>query len=213
MSKREAGGALGSYVNHTTCGVPRAPPSSAPTILTALQQKKLTRYFRAYDVDDDGRIARPDFERVAENVRVLHVVSGLSKSRRIVQEAFLQRWEALRASADADDDGGVDLHEWLHYWDGVLSDDARFEKEVSSVTAGLFELFDTDGDGILGSDEFCNFYGIYGLKTAQARMVFLDLDADSDGAVTRDELQAMALEFYRGDDPDAPGNRLFGPLG
>ncbi len=29
--------------------------------------------------------------------------------------------------------------------------------------------------------------------------------------MTQDELMEMAHEFYRGDDPDAPGNRLFGP--
>jgi len=182
-------------------------------MLTLLQQQKLTRYFRVYDVDDDGRLARSDFERVAENVRVLHVVSGLSASHRRAQEGYLGRWDALRASADADADGGVDLREWLDYWDGVLSDEARFEKEVSSVTAGLFELFDTDRDDILGADEFCNFYGIYGLKSALARKVFLDLDADGDGSVTRQELLAMAHEFYRSDDPRAPGNQLFGPLG
>ena len=51
-----------------------------------------------------------------------------------------------------------------------------------------------------------------GLRSTQARQVFLDLDVDGDGSVTRDELMAMAHEFYRSDDPHAPGNRLFGAL-
>lgn len=182
-------------------------------MLSDLQQQKLTRYFRVYDVDDDGRIARPDFERVVENVRALYGADPHSTVHRGLQQDYLRRWEALRASADADDDGGVDLGEWLAYWAGVLDDEARYQAEVASVAHKLFEIFDTDQDGVLGPDEFCNFYGVYGLKSALARQVFLDLDADGDGIVTHEELMEMAHEFYRSDDPAAPGNRLFGPTG
>lgn len=181
-------------------------------MLSDLRKKKLTRYFQVYDVDDDGRIARPDFERVAENVRALYETDERSSAHRLIREGFLRGWEALRASADADDNGGVDLGEWLSYWEGVLLDDERYQNEVASVTERLFRVFDTDEDGVLGADEFCNFYGIYGLKSAEARLVFLELDLDGDGAVTRQELMDMAHEFYRSDDPDSPGNRLFGPL-
>jgi Ca2+-binding EF-hand superfamily protein len=182
-------------------------------MLSDLRKRKLTRYFRVYDVDDDGRIARPDFERVVENVRMLHGVGEKSPGHRALLAGYLRRWDALRASADADADGGVDLGEWLAYWDAVLGDDARYQAEVASVADQLFELFDHDGDGVLGADEFCNFYGVYGLKSAQARQVFVDLDRDGDGVITREELMEMAHQFYRSDDPEAPGNGLFGPIG
>jgi Ca2+-binding EF-hand superfamily protein len=182
-------------------------------MLSDLKKRKLTRYFRVYDVDDDGRIARPDFERVVENVRMLHGMGDNSPGHRALLAGYLRRWEALRASADADSDGGVDLDEWLAYWDAVLSDEGRYQAEVASVTDRLFELFDSDADGALGADEFCNFYGVYGLKSDLAREVFADLDLDGDGVVTREELVEMAHQFYRSDDPDAPGNRLFGSTG
>lgn len=182
-------------------------------MLSDLQKKKLTRYFRVYDIDDDGRIALPDFERVVENVRVLHGAGEHSPAHRALRESYLHRWEALRASADVDDDGGVDLGEWLEYWTGVLADEARYDAEIAAVADRMFELFDHDGDGVLGADEFCNFYGVYGLKSALARKVFLDLDLNGDGVVTRRELMEMAHEFYRSDDPGAPGNQLFGPTG
>jgi juvenile hormone diol kinase len=182
-------------------------------MLSDLQQKKLTHYFRVYDVDDDGRIARPDFERVVENVRALHAADEQSSTHRRLHDGYLRRWEALRSSADANHDGGVDVAEWLGYWDGVLSDEDRYDAEVAAVTRTLFDIFDTDGDGALGPDEFCNFYGVYGLNAAMARQVFTTLDIDGDGIVSRHELVAMAHEFYRSDDPEAPGNRLFGPAG
>jgi len=181
-------------------------------MLNALQQKKLSRYFRIYDVDDNGRIARADFERVLENVRALYRADVNSPVYHGLRDGFLGRWEALRASADADDDGGVSQAEWLEYWDGVLLDEDRYQSEVAGLTEQLFRVFDTDEDGVLGADEFCNFYAIHGLSSALARQVFMDLDADGDGTVTRVELVDMVHQFYRSDDRDAPGNRLFGSL-
>jgi len=181
-------------------------------MLTSLQQQKLTRYFRVLDVDDDGRVARADYERVAENVRALYNAGKRSSHHRAIADGFLRQWEALRVAADTDGDGAVDLLEWLHYWDVVLADNALYLAEVAGLSERLLELFDTDDDGVLGADEFCNFFGIYGLKASLARQVFLDLDLDGDGAATRQELAGMVHEFYCSDDPAAPGNRLFGPL-
>lgn len=182
-------------------------------MLTDLQRRKLTRYFRVYDIDDDGRIGLADFERVVENVRILHGLPSGSPAHRALRDAYLRRWEALRLSADTDGDGGVDLDEWLASWDGVLRSDDRYEVEVATVVRRLLELFDTDEDGVLGPREFADFFGIYGLSTDLAHSTFARLDADGDGMITRAELLEISHEFYRGNDPDAPGNHLYGPLG
>jgi Ca2+-binding EF-hand superfamily protein len=180
-------------------------------MLTPLQRMKLTRYFKVYDVDDDGRVGLRDFERVLENVRVLHGLAEGSPRDQILKDAFLQRWDALRDSADTNRDGGVDLTEWLEYWGVVIENDDRYDSEVASIASLLFGLFDTDGDGVIGPDEFCDYYNVYGLSAALARQVFLGLDADCDGAMSLLELMDMVHQFFRGNDRDAPGNRLFGP--
>lgn len=180
-------------------------------MLSDLQRQKLTRYFRVYDVDDDGRIGPGDFRRVVENVRILHGLADGSPAHRALMDGYLERWEALRRVADADDDGGVDLDEWLDYWTGLVEDEARYEREVANVTTRLLELFDTDEDGSLGREEYCDFFGVYGLSAEMARRVFGALDVDGDGRISRDELLEMSHQFYRGDEPEAPGNRFFGP--
>ncbi len=106
----------------------------------------------------------------------------------------------------------MDLGEWLGYWDGVLASEERYQAEVSSLVSRLFATFDTDGDGELGADEFCDFFSLYGLSMALARQVFLDLDLDGDGVISHAELMEIADTFYRSDDPWAPGNQLYGPI-
>lgn len=181
-------------------------------MLSTLQNQKLTRYFRVYDIDDDGIVGRADFERILENLRILHRAGPTDARWTGLRDAYLGRWEIVRESADADEDGGVDLQEWLDYWAELLTDDGRYEAEVSALVDRLYALFDTDESGRIEVDEFCSLYGAFGLRAELAREVFEGLDENGDGAVSRAELTEMAHQFYRSDDPSAPGNRLYGPL-
>ena len=87
--------------------VPRVP------MLSELQEKKLTRYFQLYDIDDDGEIAAADFERVIENVRILRGAPVGSFADHGLRCASMAFWGALNSSADTDQSGGIDLDEWL----------------------------------------------------------------------------------------------------
>lgn len=182
-------------------------------MLSDLQTKKLTRYFEVYDIDDDGRIGTADFERILENVRLLHGEGATSAAYEALREAYMRLWSGLLAAADHDGDGGVDLDEWLGYWQLTLEDDRRYEEEVSRLADRLFAVFDLDEDGSIGAAEFIDFYGVFGLPVDLAESVFVELDADGDGEISRSELLAISREFYRGDDAEAPANFLFGPCG
>ena len=181
--------------------------------LSDLQTKKLTRYFQVYDIDDDGCIDDADFERVLENVRVLRGEDDRSAAYQELHDAYLGRWEALRSAADADQDGGIDIDEWLAYWQLALEEDDRYEAEVEAITDRLFTVFDLDEDDSIGAHEFSDFYGVFGLGVDLARTVFRELDTNGDGVITRQELLEISREFYRGTDVEASGNVLFGPYG
>jgi Ca2+-binding EF-hand superfamily protein len=182
-------------------------------MLTDLQRRKLTRYFRMYDMDDDGEIKARDFERIIENVRILHGLPSGSSAHAELRAGYMRRWEALRSSADADHDGGVDLGEWLTYFQSVLGHEERYEAEIVSVIRRLLGSFDLDEDGTLGPDEFCNFHGLYGQSAEVARQVFAGLDHDGDGLISHSELVDLAHEFFLGDNLEAPANHFYGPLG
>jgi Ca2+-binding EF-hand superfamily protein len=112
-----------------------------------------------------------------------------------------------------DGERGIDLDEWLAYWQLALEDDARYEEEVQAITDRLFTVFDLDEDDAIGPNEFADFYGVFGLAVSLAQTVFTELDTNGDGVITRAELLEVSREFYRGDDVEAAGNMLFGPYG
>ena len=118
-----------------------APLARVP-MLSDLQEKKLTRYFQVYDIDDDGQIAASDFARVIDNVRILRGASESSPASNGLRSVFMSFWTALSDSADSDRDGGIDLDEWLAYGQVALDDDARYEAEVEAITDHLFTVFD-----------------------------------------------------------------------
>ncbi|MDX1646761.1 MAG: hypothetical protein R3304_06440 [Longimicrobiales bacterium] len=182
-------------------------------MLSDLQTKKLIRYFQVYDIDDDGRIDAADFERIVENVRLLHGADSRSREAEALRSAYLRFWSGLRSQADGDEDGGVDLDEWLAYWQRVLEDDGRYQEEVQVLTRRLLDIFDLDENEAIGPSEFADFYGIFGLPVSLARSVFVELDADGDGQISRAELLKITGVFYRGTDAEASGNLLFGPYG
>lgn len=179
-------------------------------MLTDLQTKKLTRYFQVYDIDDDGTIEASDFERIIENVRLLHGEDGNGQSE--LSGAYRELWKRI-VGADGDGDGGVDLDEWLAFWQIALERDDRYEEEVVRLTHRLFTVFDLDEDDVIGRSEFADFYGVFGLPVELAESVFEALDTNDDGAITREELLEASGDFFRSDDVESVGNILYGPYG
>ena len=76
----------------------------------------------------------------------------------------------------------------------------------------IFDFADADGDGRIAEREHLAFLGAYGVATDAARESFRRLDQDGDGFIRQDEFLQSAEDFFLGDDPNAPGTWLFGPL-
>ena len=110
-------------------------------MLTDLQTKKLTRYFRVYDIDDDGGIESADFERIVENVRLLHGVDG-EPGQHAAHRGGTAR---LLAIFDLDESGAIGRSEFRDFY-GV------FGLAVSLADA-VFDTLDLDQDGSISRDE------------------------------------------------------------
>jgi Ca2+-binding EF-hand superfamily protein len=178
--------------------------------LTDLQKRKLTRFFTVYDQNNDGVIERIDYIMLADNISTAKGFDLESPLSSRLRECMLRVWENLEHIADKNHDGSVTLAEFLAYRDQLHQDEVKYN---DLVTAGLtiFDVMDDNRDGQIDLNEFKLFYSFFQLDESLAEEVFAELDVDQTGYLTRDEIQNYSREFNLGDDPEAIGNKLFGP--
>ncbi|RKR86861.1 EF hand domain-containing protein [Micromonospora pisi] len=176
--------------------------------------RKLARRFATYDTNGDGYVGGEDFARSA--VRMAEEFGHLADSpaRQRLEELADQIWRHLADVADTDTDGQVSETEYkAAFAAGLLETPASFDAGYLPFLDAIMAIADTDGDGLLTSDEYVRWTGsLMNLPEFDARDVFQRLDADGDHQVsTRDLLEAIR-EFYFSEDPDSAGSWLLGPL-
>ncbi|WP_314250768.1 hypothetical protein [Streptomyces sp. DSM 40907] len=70
-----------------------------------------------------------------------------------------------------------------------------------------------DDDGLIGLDEYLLLsQAIGGVPAQQMQEAFHRLDRDGNGTLDPAEIDAAVVEFFTSEDPNAPGNWLYGPF-
>ena len=87
--------------------------------------RKLTRRFRTFDFDGDGRIEHSDFANSAARLADEFGHSASSPARQRLMELSLRLWEHSASVADADRDGTIDLDEYKQAFANGLLETGR----------------------------------------------------------------------------------------
>ncbi|MFF9090623.1 EF-hand domain-containing protein [Streptomyces sp. NPDC014991] len=144
------------------------------------------RVFRTLDADGDGVITRDEYltrpDRAAARL-------GRGVNDPLVAVAR-SRHQRVYDSMDADGDGRVTLREYAA-WAGAHT----FDDVCRPALGSLFDLADTDGDGMLDREEFTRLREVLGNSAGNAGEAFDALDADGDGRVDRDEYLSAIRAF------------------
>lgn len=179
---------------------------------TELQIEKLDRAFDHIDADHTGQIERDDLIGLGSRVLLGFGQAPTSSRGRELLDRFDELWTEIAAHADIDGTGAISPAEFRTAMINAYIKQQKFDQTFRPATAALAALADTNGDGVIGLDEFQVLQAAFGTPDDDATAAFYLLDRDRNGSLSVDELVIAAHEYYTSADPQAPGNALYGPL-
>ncbi|WP_433263123.1 EF-hand domain-containing protein [Actinosynnema sp. CS-041913] len=169
-----------------------------------LQKRKSAIVFTAMDANDDGYLERADFEALTDRWVAIRGDSGEERLRSLM----MGWWETLRAASDGDEDHKVTFEELLSVVDnlGTMLD------LVVATAESMFEAVDEDGDGEISAEEYSWMIRAWTGVETSTDAAFARLDLNGDGHISKGEFARHWVEFWAGDDAEAPGSYVFGEV-
>jgi Ca2+-binding EF-hand superfamily protein len=173
--------------------------------------RKMKHVFEMLDVTKDGFLAEDDFAELAAGIAKL--MPGAQNQRKIrdFHDAMVGWWRGLLPVMKKNRDGKVGPREFCDAMHNVMIDQDRFEV-FRPVAVTWFHLYDADDSNSLSLDEFQTLSKTLQISESDTAAGFRKFDANGDGELSEDEFITVARQFYAGEDPDAPGNWLYGPV-
>ena len=183
-------------------------------MLTEFQRKKQAWYFHIVDLDRNAYIEAADWDALAQNLCALRGIPEGSEAYGQVMGVVGTVWENICKVCGVTPEGRIDLEQWLEFEDqmAVNCDEALYDNYVNTLVRGAFDVFDVNKDGQLSLQEWAQLYAAWRVEPRFAPEAFQKIDRDGNGFITKDELVQVVKEFHQSDDPNAPGNWLFGPI-
>mgnify|MGYP006293398165 CR=1 FL=1 len=185
-------------------------------MLGDLQELKASHYFDLIDEDNNGLVDARDFEIRAERMAEARNVQD-PEARAELRDRVMTWWEHLCALADTDDDNRVTREEWETYWEALQisvrnaeAEDSRTLRSLERAARGTFRAMKRTGTDHVTEEEYAEWLQAWGVPESKA--AFERLDRDDTGGLTEQDLVRAVKEFYLSNDPQAPGNVLYGEL-
>ncbi|MDA0196008.1 MAG: EF-hand domain-containing protein [Bacteroidetes bacterium] len=166
------------------------------------------------DSNHDGFIESTDFEAIGENVFIMLGIELDTHAFRQIEELSEKLRVDIREYTDKKRGNKCSIDEWLSFADEqiVNCDEEWYNNYINSIVSGLFDMFDSNSDGLISDIEYINLFTSFRIEVRFASKCFKQLDTNNDGYISRDELVTAIKEFMRSDKPDTSGNSLFGDL-
>lgn len=179
-------------------------------VLSDVKRKKFSNYFNLLDRNQDGRLERRDFEQIVQSVAAARGLQPESATYQDLESSVMATWSHIEQFVDRNGDGRASLDEWLRTLEDTIGNEQNYNRYVIPMAREIFNVLDTDDDGVVGVQEYQAFFQCLGASPQAAVGAFQRLDTNGDGQLARDELLERVREFHTGDDANAPGNWLFG---
>ena len=76
----------------------------------------------------------------------------------------------------------------------------------------IFDVIDTDGDGVISYNEWAVYFECIGIDVKYARLCFDALDTNKDGELSRSEFVDETINFHCCTDESHPSRFAYGPI-
>jgi len=182
-------------------------------MLSQLLEKKHTKNFQVYDLDQSGFVEVADLERCASNLAKLRNWKPDSSEFIELKAKYSAIWTNFWQPADINGDGKVSLEEYLKVADNSISNfsnSTELQEAHKAKANVIFDILDASNDGQISLVEYKQFCIAVGLTEKDAETAFSHLDRNADENISRDEYFQASQEFHTSDDVNASGNWLYG---
>ena len=181
-------------------------------MLSELRTRKYTALFACFDFDKNGILERSDYEQFAQNLSRAYELAPGSTPYASMHAETMALWDFVQSIADHDNDQRISCDEFMAAYAELTDRDETFHQLLGGYAAYIIRMGDRDGDGQLSEDEYATILWCYGIADGPARAAFRSLTADGDGFLSNADMERVFAEFFRSDDPNAPGNQMIGPI-
>ena len=187
-------------------------------MLGKLQEIKAKYHFGLIDKDNNGYIEIGDVMREMAMIAELTGLEEGSSKYETLKANQLGWWEHIVQVGDKNQDERISFEEWIQFEEELFTAIALAAGQTPNEPLEAlkesgrfwFEIADADGNGEISQAEHKNILVAWGGKEEEAASCFQKLDLNGDGVISKDEFVKAMNEFFLSNDPEAPGNYLFG---
>ncbi|MEC3974506.1 EF-hand domain-containing protein [Amycolatopsis sp. H20-H5] len=182
------------------------------TVSHDLYYRKMDHVFDMLDVTKDAHLAEDDFAELAAGISA--IVPGQHNQQKIAafRDAMLGWFHALLLAQGLPMDGSMEREQFRAAMVKVILGEGRYVEVFEPVAVTWFRLYDADDSNSLSLEEFQVLSRALQISEADTEAGFCKFDFNGDGELSEEEFLTVARQFYAGEDPDAPGNWLYGPF-
>lgn len=184
-------------------------------MLQPLQIEKLSHLFKIIDFDHNGLIQRSDFEGIADNVAIFTGLLDDSGHESRFREEGYRIWDYIKTYFREEHLQSIHLEQWLEFMEVHFfgADNEKIDENIRLIVSRLQQVFDKNKDKLISRLEFMSIFVSFRVEVRFANQCFKAMDLNGDGFISDEELIRAAMDFFKSNDPEAIGNRLFGEIG